>query len=1490
MSVTVFRPLAHAPRVSAGFRRVRVAATVLAWIASIAAAVAAEPAGRLRAGAAVADITPEIGGNGGGNIVGGFLPVEPKQVHDPLHARCLVLDDGATKLAIVVCDLLGFHRSVSDEARARIAARLGIPAANVLISATHTHSATSALADGGAGPGGLTYTSGAGPAPKLDPYQEKVVGGIVDGVARAVAALRPAEAGFGAVEAAEHVFNRRWYLKPGTMPPNPFGEIDMVKMNPAAGSADLLEPAGPVNPSVSFLSVREPGGRPIAVVASYGLHYVGGVPGGDVSADYFAMFSEEVVRLLNAAGEGPTPVAMMANGASGDINNISFREPRPGKPPYEQMRYVAHDVARRVAEAVPGVAHAASLPLGARLREVEVGYRVPTPEQLDWARRTLEGPEPAPGKADLPRIYAKRVQSMSGRPPRIRVPVQVLRIGGAVVGTMPCEVFCEIGDEFVRRSGGKPAVFISLAHGYLGYLPTPRQHRLGGYETWMGTSQLEPAASDILLAALVELSRELAPAAAPAEPPAPERVKAATVLPPGHVLELVAAEPAVVDPVAITFDERGRPYVAEYRDYPQGPPPGEPARSRIVRLDDADGDGLFEGSTVVAESVPFAQGLLAVRGGLLVTAAPDLLFLADDDGDGKADRRELVATGFAVGNPQLRAACPQLDIDNSVSITGGLSGGVIVKPGQAAAEGVSIARRDLRIDLARGTIAAATGFGQFGNSYDDFGHRFTASNRNPLIAIRLPAAVLGRNTLVDTGGGFEDAAPSGAASRVFPIAPTRATAASHTGTHTSACGLSVFRGDLLGAESRGDAFCCEPVSHLVTRRRIGRSAAGFTSDHVEPEGVDFLASRDEWFRPVFTATGPDGGLWIVDMCRGTVEHPDYMPPGLAATLDLRAGDRAGRIWRVRRRDLAPRPWKAPATAAEAVALFADENGWRRSTAQRLLVEGRFPDAEAAVRRGIDAAAGQFPHLHALWTLHGLDRLGEEDVLRAAASPHASVREAAARIAATWPEGAAANREADVPGAAFAGRIARRLVADADPGVRFAAVLAAATSDSPDAAEALAAAAVASPFDAWIARAVVAGAPGRAAPILARIAATPGFTAPAAADAGGAAAEAVVAEKLGMIEKLATTAAGPAGPETTADMRAALDLLARRAAADGTNAFDVAALAGLAARRPLAAVTAAGGTEEPATVAVAVATLLAAERGQPLAVRRGAVKLLGHASQAEGREAGRARAALAVLVGTHEPAELQGDAVAALVRSGSAEAIDAVIAGIAGLEPAARAAAVGAILDRRDAAARLLAAIERQDVAAAIVPLERRGALERSPDAAVREAAARIWQAAAGGFSSAETAALVTTVRGGGSVERGREVFARHCAACHRVAGAGMPVGPDLAEAADRPIERLVSDIVDPNRAVEPRWEATVIVTGEGTPLEGILESSGRDAVVLVRAGGERVTVPREEIETLRAGGRSLMPEGFGRLVPAADFADLVAFLRGGRPVPALVQR
>lgn len=449
----------------------------------------------LKAGAAISNITPDIGAP----VIGGFVPFPSTQIHDELNVRCLVLDDGSKKIALVVCDLLGIHRIVSEEARRLIQERHGIPVANVMISGTHTHSAPSALGD-----------DRLEPEQKPNEYQAFVIRRIVDGVTRAINNLRPAKLAFGSVDVPEHLFNRRWHMRPGTVPPNPFGQTDIVKMNPPAGSPNLMEPAGPIDPAISIIAVRDMEDRPISIFSAYSLHYVGGVGSGHISSDYFGYYCEHMRKLIEAetsvpqSEDVPPFVALMANATSGDINNINFQNPRSARKPYEQIRYVAEDCAVKVLAATKTLEYNDKIALDARYSEPVITWRKPTPEQAKWAQETIAAG--AKSDSDLSFIYAQRATKLAGYPENTTIPVQILRIGDICIGTMPCEVFCEIGLEFREKCPSKHAFLVELAHGYFGYLPTPRQMQLGGYETWIGTNRLEPTASEKLLAELLKLA------------------------------------------------------------------------------------------------------------------------------------------------------------------------------------------------------------------------------------------------------------------------------------------------------------------------------------------------------------------------------------------------------------------------------------------------------------------------------------------------------------------------------------------------------------------------------------------------------------------------------------------------------------------------------------------------------------------------------------------------------------------------------------------------------------------------------------------------------------------------------------------------------------------------------------------------------------------------------------------------------------------------
>jgi hypothetical protein len=455
--------------------------------------LSASPAfAEFRAGAAAVDITPQQFPM---NMPGGFSANMATGAHDPLHSRAMVLDDGVTKLAMVVVDSLGAGPDVLGEAKAIASEKTGIPADKMLISSTHTHSGPSSSGKGGA----------AGEA-----YRKLFIEGVAESIIKAHAALRPAAFGAAAHPLPDEVFNRRWYLKEGKMPLNPFGRLDRVKMNPGTSPDVLDRPAGPTDPDITIISLQDTKRKPIALFANYALHYVGGTPQGQMSADYFGEFA----RVMPSRVRGDESfVAMMSNGASGDINNIPFTVTRPPREPFEQIRIVAQKAADTAWFAYRKIdKHQPNVRLGMLQREVTLKYRKPAPEQVAEAKAILAIKD-KDAVEKLPRLaknYAGSVVGAAERPEEtLTVIVQAIRIGDFAVCAIPFETFVEIGLDLKKRSPFPQTMVIGLANGRHGYLPTTEQHKLGGYETWLGTNYVQEDTADILTNHLLEMMAQL---------------------------------------------------------------------------------------------------------------------------------------------------------------------------------------------------------------------------------------------------------------------------------------------------------------------------------------------------------------------------------------------------------------------------------------------------------------------------------------------------------------------------------------------------------------------------------------------------------------------------------------------------------------------------------------------------------------------------------------------------------------------------------------------------------------------------------------------------------------------------------------------------------------------------------------------------------------------------------------------------------------------
>jgi neutral ceramidase len=446
-----------------------------------------------RAGAAMSNITPALGVS----LAGHMVDRKASHVHDELHARCLVLDDGTTQLAFVLIDSCMVPREVLDEAKQRVQAATGLPVENMLMAATHTHTAACATP---------VFQSDAD-----EDYAQFLTTRIADGVQRAMTNLAPARIGWGVGNLPEEVFNRRWHMKPGTAGEDPFGKTnDTVKMNPPRASENLIEPAGPTDPEIPFLAVQHLDGRPMALLANYALHYVGGTRGNEVSADYFGIFATRIEQLLGAERQDPPFVGMMSNGTSGDINNINFREPGKAQAPYEQMTIVANKAAAEVYRAYQTVPFHEWVALASAQAEIELGVRLPAPEEVEEARAIVAAAE-GPEMRGLREIYARETVLLSDYPATVPVILQAFRVGDAGIAAVPCEVFVEIGLLVKEKSPLRPAFTIELANGYNGYLPTAAQHALGGYETWRArSSYLEVNAADKISETILRLLGEVA--------------------------------------------------------------------------------------------------------------------------------------------------------------------------------------------------------------------------------------------------------------------------------------------------------------------------------------------------------------------------------------------------------------------------------------------------------------------------------------------------------------------------------------------------------------------------------------------------------------------------------------------------------------------------------------------------------------------------------------------------------------------------------------------------------------------------------------------------------------------------------------------------------------------------------------------------------------------------------------------------------------------
>jgi putative membrane-bound dehydrogenase-like protein len=935
---------------------------------------------------------------------------------------------------------------------------------------------------------------------------------------------------------------------------------------------------------------------------------------------------------------------------------------------------------------------------------------------------------------------------------------------------------------------------------------------------------------------------------------------------PGFRVEQVAAEPLVTDPVAMSFDENGRLYVVEMLDY------SEQDRAMIGRvrlLEDTDGDGRFDRSTVFLDKLSWPTAVTCYDGGVFIGAAPDILYAKDTDGDGKADVVRKVFTGFGRSNVQGLLNSFQWGLDNRIHGATSSNGGQVRKAGDAAAKAVNIGGRNFSFDPRTLDFTPTSGASQHGMTYDDWGRRFVCHNSDPIQLVMYEDRYVARNPYLAAPNPKVSISVEGAQSAVFRVSPVEPWRVLRTklrvgglvpgpiegggtpaGYFTGTTGVTIYRGDAWPAEFRGQALVGEVASNLVHRKVLEPAGVGFRARRVDVK-KEFLASTDIWFRPVQFANAPDGTLYVADFYREVVEHPASLPPEIKKHLNLNSRGR-GRLYRIvpagfKQR---PQPRLGKATAAELVALLEHRNGWHRDTAARLLWQRQ--DRTAVIPLQKLALGSRLPEgrMHALYALHGLKALTEGVVLSGLVDPHPRVREHAVILA-----------ESLAPTSAPVRARLYEMVKDEDARVRYQLTFSLGEQPSaPPRNAALAKLARRDGADRWVRVAILSSLAEGADAVLRELAGDAKFR----ASAGGRELLTQLARQIGQRAWQSEVAAALQSLEGLPAGEKALAAALVRSLREGL------ARSGSSLRKQMLA----GGSRAKELLGelLAAARRKAADEKQPLKERVEAVRTLGLGAFAE------VRPLLTEMLASQQPQPVQLAAVETLSRFPDAAAGRALVAAWPAFSPRVRSAAAESIFSRPEWAAAFLDAVQRKKVAATDVDPARLKLLQGSADPALRAHAARVAKLLNLGRRTDVVAAYRPALELKGDAPRGKMVFQKVCASCHRLEGVGHETGPSLATLQNRGAEAILLNVLDPNREVNPQYVNYVVETKDGRTFTGMVAAETATSVTLRRGDNQSDTILRIDIERMRSTGLSLMPEGLEQQIDRQGMADLLAYL------------
>ena len=927
----------------------------------------------------------------------------------------------------------------------------------------------------------------------------------------------------------------------------------------------------------------------------------------------------------------------------------------------------------------------------------------------------------------------------------------------------------------------------------------------------------------------------------------------------GFRVELAACEPNVVDPVAMAFDADARLFIIEMRGYSEDD--GE-VLGRVRLLEDADDDGTYEKSIVFADGFSWPTAICCTRGGILVGAAPDIIWLKDTNGDDRADERRVVFTGFNKSNVQGLLNTFKWGLDNRIHGVTSSSGANVQKleDGQTVGKPISLHGRDFSIDPLTLELAAISGGGQHGMSMNNWGEKFTCSNSDHLQQIVFDDRYLARNPYLSVPSVRRSIAQDGPQAEVYRTSPVEAWRVIRTklraakvvpgivegggraaGYFTGATGVTIFRGDAWPQQYQGMAIVGDVGSNLVHRKQLVEDGVVYEGKRIDT-GKEFVSSSDIWFRPVQYANAPDGSLYVADMYREVIEHPKSLPPMIKKHLDLTSGRDRGRIYRIVASDFQrrPTPRMSEMPTEELVPFLNHPNSWHRETAARLIYERQDSSIVSQLEANVKGASLPEGRFISLSALAGLKQVTSHLLISAMQDKHPRVRQHAILLSEPFIQNSQELRQQLLG-----------LVSDANIHVRFQLAFTAGFLPQEEKIGLLMQLAITDGANQDFLTAIQSSLATNAGAMLAKLS----------------------SEKSPPTELVSSLARQIGKQQRSEDIVITARLLSKLK----DNHPDMFALVitsmsivpGSSLAKQLTKATD-GQSEALITEMVEEARTAIANRDTPIEAKIRAVDVLQFGEFDPVIFAG--------LLEPSQPRTIQETALKVMHRFDDPQVVELILARWPSMAPSVRTKATQLISSRATWVGVLLDGIRDQTIQASDLDISQLAGLKPILSAEY----GRQIDSLLSRETRPERAEIIDEYRSSltmvGSKDRGRQVFAKQCTACHQLNGEGHAIGPNLAAMKNRGMESILVNVLNPNAEVNPQYMNYICLTSDGRTISGVITNETATSITLVQADNKSETILRIDIEELKSTGVSLMPEGLERVIDPQAMADLLTYI------------